>query len=89
MKSQANRLLEWLQSGKSITRLEALVELGIFELSARIIDLEGEGYVIPRKRISVTNRFGETARVAEYRLATENNDNKQISTSLMLMCLST
>ena len=48
MKSQANRLLEWLQSGKSITRLEALVELGIFELSARIIDLEGEGYVIPR-----------------------------------------
>lgn len=68
MKSQANRLLEWLQSGKSITRLEALVELGIFELSARIIDLEGEGYVIDRQRIKVTNRYGETARVAEYKL---------------------
>jgi hypothetical protein len=65
---QHNRLLEWLKSGKTITRLEALIELGIFELSARIIDLEEMGYKIPRKTITVRNRFGEKARVKEYRL---------------------
>lgn len=69
MNSQSQRLLEHLKSGKPITRLEALTELGIFELSARIIDLENAGHVIPRTRIKVTNRFGESVSVAEYRLA--------------------
>lgn len=69
MNSQSQRLLEHLKSGKPITRLEALTDLGIFELSARVIDLENQGYEIPRKRIKVTNRFGETVNVAEYRMA--------------------
>ena len=66
MNTQAERLLDWLQAGNKVTRLTALVELGIFELSARVIDLEARGYVIDRKRIRVTNRFGEAANVAEY-----------------------
>lgn len=68
MNSQSQRLLEHLKSGKPITRLEALTDLGILELSARVIDLENKGYKIPRKRIKVTNRFGETVNVAEYRM---------------------
>jgi len=67
--SQEGRLLEWFKSGRTITRLEALVELGIFELSSHVIDLEEAGHVVHRKRIKVTNRYGETARVAEYWLA--------------------
>jgi len=66
MNTQASRLLNHLQSGQSITRLSALTELGIFELSARIIDLENMGHVIHRHRIEVENRFGEKVRVAEY-----------------------
>jgi hypothetical protein len=69
MNTQAERLLDWLQAGNKVTRLTALVELGIFELSARVIDLEAKGYVIDRKRIRVTNRFGEVANVAEYWLS--------------------
>ena len=40
MDSQANRLLWFLNAYGSITRLDAASELGIFELSARVIDLE-------------------------------------------------
>lgn len=67
--SQEMRLLDWLQSGKKISRLEALVELGIFELSARIKKLEALGYVIPRKRKTITNRYGEKGSVQEYWIA--------------------
>lgn len=66
MNTQAQRLLAHLQSGKEITRLTALSDLGIFELSARVIDLEHAGYVIPRDRIQVENRFGEKISVARY-----------------------
>ena len=66
MNTQAQRLLAHLQSGKEVTRLIALVDLGIFELSARIIDLEHAGYVIPRERIQVENRWGEKVSVARY-----------------------
>lgn len=71
MNTQEQRLLEHLQSGKTITRLDALTELGLFELSARIVGLEQKGYVIDRKRITVTNRFGEQIKVAEYWLRQE------------------
>lgn len=64
--SQEKRLGDWLRSGRKITRLEALVELGIFELSARIKALEAIGWIIPRRTIKVTNRFGETVPCKEY-----------------------
>jgi hypothetical protein len=66
--SQEQRLADWLLSGRKITRLEALIELGIFELSARIKALESKGWVIPRKTVKVTNRFGETLPCKEYEL---------------------
>ena len=68
MNTQANRILEHFKQGKSIDRLSALVDLGIFELSARIIDLTNAGYEINKQRKSITNRFGEKASVVEYSL---------------------
>ena len=65
-KTQAIRLLDALIDGMKITRLSALTELGIFELSARIKDLEDIGHTIHRKTITVTNRWGEQTRVKEY-----------------------
>ena len=66
--SQAGRLLLHLQSGKTINRLEALVELGIFELSARLWQIQSHGFVIHKERIDVINRFNEKTRVTEYSL---------------------
>ena len=67
--SQQSRLEEHLKSGRTINRLQALLELGIFELSARVIDLENKGISISKKRVEVTNRFGEKCRVTEYALS--------------------
>jgi hypothetical protein len=64
--SQKTRLLDHLNSGKTINRLTALVDLGIFELSARIIDLERSGFTINRKKTKITNRWGEPINVTVY-----------------------
>lgn len=66
--TQATRLKEHLEGGRTVTRLSALTELGIFELSARVIDLEGVGMTIDRRRITVRNRWGEKCKVVEYYL---------------------
>lgn len=63
---QKDRLLEHFTQGNRITRAESYTELGIIELSARVIDLEKAGYEVCRKRIKVTNRFGEQISVAQY-----------------------
>jgi len=69
MNTQAGRILEHFKQGHSVDRLSALVELGVFELSARIIDLQNAGHSINKTRKQITNRFGEKASVVEYSLA--------------------
>ena len=64
--SQKQRLKTHLESGQPITRLSALTELGIFELSSRIGELESEGFVVDKQRIKVTNRWNETITVTQY-----------------------
>lgn len=64
--SQRDRLLSYLQSGNKITRLDAFNQLGIVELSARIIDLQKDGFEIQKEWITVTNRFKEKVRVVRY-----------------------
>jgi hypothetical protein len=71
--TQAGRLLMHLMAGKSINRLSALVDLGIFELSARIIDIENHGFVIAKAKQKVTNRFNEQTTVTEYSLIQKTN----------------
>ena len=67
--TQVQRLRKHFERGFSITRLGAFNELGIVELSARIIQLEQTGYEISRCRIKVTNRFGERISVMKYKKA--------------------
>lgn len=68
--TQEKRLLNYLQQGNKITRLQALVELGIFELSSRVVALQKQGYIFIKNRITVTNQFGEKCTVVEYSLET-------------------
>lgn len=72
MNTQAERILEHMQKGNAVDRLTALVDLGVFELSARIIDLQRAGHSINKKRKQITNRFGEKASVVEYSLKDES-----------------
>lgn len=69
--TQAQRLQAYLETGKPVTRLTAWNDIGIAELSSRIIDLTRQGYAIQRQRITVVNRYGERVSVMEYRKKVE------------------
>lgn len=64
--TQAERLLNYLQSNNHIEPLRAWTELGIYRLSARINELRHLGYDIETTRTSSVNKFGETCYYAEY-----------------------
>lgn len=67
--SQKQRILQHLESGKTITSLEAYNELGVTQLAARIYELKAEGKPIVSEQIKVTNRFDEICTVSKYFLA--------------------
>jgi hypothetical protein len=70
--TQAGRILAHLQTGKTLDRLTALIDLGVFELSARIWQLEKEGYSIKKEPKIIKNRWNEKQRVVEYSLELQN-----------------
>ncbi len=45
-KSQTDRILEYMLTGKSITPLEALNLFGCLRLGARIADIKAKGYLV-------------------------------------------
>lgn len=66
--TQRSRIMAHLKANKTLTSLEALRKYGIMRLSARISELKRRGEPIEKQMISVQNKYGETVRVAEYRL---------------------
>lgn len=62
--TQMKQIRKHLESGKSITPLEALRLYGCFRLGARIYDLRAEGMTIETNLIEEVGK-----RFAEYRLA--------------------
>ena len=64
--TQANRVLEYLKSGKTITTLNAFKELGITRLAARVYELKTDGHEVKKNTITVVNRFNENCAIAEY-----------------------
>lgn len=72
MKSQKERLIDYLLEEKSISQLEALRELGIMRLASRITDLKRDGWDIRAETETVKNRYGEPCRIKRYRLEVKN-----------------
>jgi hypothetical protein len=78
-RTQQNKILAYLESGKTLTQLEALKLFGSFRLGARIFNLRKEGAPIVSEMVQVGRKL-----VAEYRLeesqapmmneATDSND---------------
>lgn len=67
MTTQCERLHEALKKGP-VNPLEAWQLLGIYRVSGRVLDLRERGIPVKTRKIKVSNRFGETCRVAEYYL---------------------
>lgn len=62
--SQEAQILKILQSGRAITPMDALHEVGSFRLGARVKSLRNKGHKITTTMVDVGS-----ARVAQYRLA--------------------
>ena len=75
-KTQETALLELLVSGRLVTTLLALLELGIGRLGARIYDLRQAGYQIQTDMVVVKTMNHGTARVAEYRIDREARNDR-------------
>ena len=65
--NQSQRIQEYLDNSGVLTRLNSWSELGIIETPARISELKKSGYPIKTTMVTVTNRYGEKVRVAEWR----------------------
>lgn len=66
MDNQKQRILRFLQSGNTLTRLISWSRLGVLEAPARISELRSEGHAIRTKMVTVHNRFGEKVKIAEW-----------------------
>ena len=70
--TQAKLILDYMEEFGSITPLEAMRDLGVYRLSARISDIKKSGIPIKTDSVSVPNRRGKTSIVARYSLVAEN-----------------
>ena len=71
--SQRLRVMQHLKEGKTLTSLEALRLYGIMRLPNRISELRRRGEQIEKTTITVENKYGESVRVAEYRLKADKS----------------
>lgn len=60
------RTIDYLKKNKSITSMDAIMELGNTRLSATIFNLREDGWNILTTYETGTNRFGDTTRYARY-----------------------
>ena len=66
--TQCERVLKYMQDFGTINPLQAMGDLGVMRLAARVGDLRREGHQISRRMVAGKNRYGEAVSFAEYRL---------------------
>lgn len=66
MKTQKERILDYINEFGSISAFEAFADLGITQLSARLCELAKDGYVFSKDQETAKNRYGETIYYTRY-----------------------
>jgi hypothetical protein len=66
--TQVAQLIAIMETGRWITPLEAMDEIGCMRLPARIKDIKKLGYVIEDDWVTYTNAQGKTKRFKKYRI---------------------
>lgn len=64
--TQCEKILDYMRRFGSITSAEAMMDLGVYRLAARISDLKDEGHSIRDVMESGKNRFGEKTSYKRY-----------------------
>ena len=78
-RTQATAVLEWLRSGKPLTRLQGFLSLYIADLTKVIGKLRKQGFIILTEMIKHKGRYGPT-KYAKYHFikeAPEEEENKE------------
>ena len=65
--TQKERIRKYLDDFGSITPLEAMKDLGIMRLGARIWEMIRDGEPIIKETVTDKNRYGQETRYARYR----------------------
>ena len=73
--TQCERIIKYMLDFGSINQMQAMKDLGVMRLAARVADLKKAGYKISRRTVKGRNRYGNPVSFAEYRL--EGNSVKQ------------
>ena len=66
MRTQKQQVLDYLDKYGSIEPLQALRDLGVFRLAARIHDIEQSGIAVPRETFSFKKRDGTKGHATRY-----------------------
>ena len=66
--TQCGRIIQYMEDFGSITPLQAMKDLGVMRLAARICELKKYGVWIDSDRVEDTNRYGETVHFSKYTL---------------------
>ena len=66
--TQKERIRQYLDDFGSITQLEAMKDLGVMRLTARIWEMQRAGEPIVTEWETGKNRYGQATRYARYRL---------------------
>ena len=64
--TQSMKVLKYMMDFGSITPLDALKDLAVMRLGARIWDLEKQGFEIIHERETAKNRYGENTTYCRY-----------------------
>ena len=67
--TQKERIRKYLDDFGSITKLEAISDIGVMNLGARIEEMRKAGEPIICEMINGKNRYGQAKRYARYRRA--------------------
>lgn len=66
--TQEQRIISYILENGSITRIDAAMRLGVFELAARLDGLRKKGWVFEKERESHTSSDGYKFHVVRYRI---------------------
>ncbi len=70
--TQCEMILRYMQEFGSINPQQAMKDLGVMRLAARVADLKKAGHKITRRTVTGRNRYGAPVIYAEYKLEEQN-----------------
>ncbi len=73
--NQTRRIVKYINDFGSITTLEAMRDLGVTNLHARLYELKKEGYVITGISEQSKNRYGDKVHYKRYKINKPNTSN--------------